>query len=315
MAVTCVAIATLFFGFIPVFLRHFKNLGLDAWTINGFRYSVSAAFWLPYVIYMSRRGPKTVGPAPAGTSGNLWRDAMIPAAINVGGQIGWALCPYYNNAATVGFGIRLSFLFTALFGFIFLRAERPLARKPWFLMGAAACIVGMVLLYAERMSREGVKSLGGLGVIAATAAWWGAYAISVRHWLRGYPLRKAFGVISLYTVGPLLVLAVTKGDYGQLADQTLTTHGMIILSGLLGITFGHVLFYRGIHSLGPVVASGITLAGPVVTFICAEIFLSEPAVGGAIFAGMTASRILGGMIIIAGGACLLKAQAQLKPPP
>ena len=77
---------------------------------------------------------------------------------------------------------------------------------------------------------------------------------------------------------------------------------MLIGSGLLGIAFGHVLYYRGIHGIGPVVTNGITLIGPFVTYLGAAVFLDER---------MTVVQLIGGLAVVAGGMALLKARAQV----
>ena len=48
--------------------------------------------------------------------GNVWLNAIVPSVVNVIGQAGFGVCPYYVPASTLGFILRLSFLFTILFG-------------------------------------------------------------------------------------------------------------------------------------------------------------------------------------------------------
>jgi drug/metabolite transporter (DMT)-like permease len=117
----------------------------------------------------------------------------------------------------------------------------------------------------------------------------------------GYRLRLAFGVISLYTTAPLLVLMLLLGHHQKLAAVPGRVWPMIVLSGFIGIAFGHVFYHRGIHGIGPVVTSGITLGGPFVTCLAAFIFLGER---------ITPVQLGGGVTVIAGGASLLVARAQ-----
>ncbi len=198
----------------------------------------------------------------------------------------------------------MSFLFTVLFSLLLIRSERLLARRPLFLIGSAVSVGGLVVMFAQRLAYGGEGSLGAVSFLVATAAVWGAYAVTIRRCMGAYPLRLAFGVISLYTAGALLVLMFVLGDYGKLAHLPAGNGWVpLIVSALLGITFGHVLFYRGIRRLGPVVTSGLLLASPLVTFVGAAIILNER---------MTVVELLGGLAIIAGGACLLKAQGQVE---
>jgi drug/metabolite transporter (DMT)-like permease len=77
----------------------------------------------------------------------------------------------------------------------------------------------------------------------------------------------------------------------------------LLLSALIGIAFGHVLYFRGIHELGPVVASGITLVTPFVTCLAAAILLGERLNG---------IEWLGGILVVGGGGLLVLARAQIE---
>ena len=180
-ALSCVA-AVCFFCSVPVMLRHLR-LFLDPWTVNAVRYSTSALFWLPFVIVLSRRQ----GRGPAGSPGSsVWRAALIPTVCNLFGQVGWAVAPYFVEAPTIGFVMRLSFLFTVVLGFLFIPAERLLARKPLFFVGAICSLVGVFVIYMTQLLAEEF-TLGkavGLAILLWTAISWGAYAVSVSIFMR-----------------------------------------------------------------------------------------------------------------------------------
>ena len=110
--------ATFGFGIIPIFLKHFAQT-LDAWTVNGVRYSVGALFWLPFLLVLDRQSN---GKRPLGADRNVWRDAVVPSVVNIVGQAAFGVSPYFVPASTIGFVLRLSFLFTIVFGFA---AEPP----------------------------------------------------------------------------------------------------------------------------------------------------------------------------------------------
>jgi drug/metabolite transporter (DMT)-like permease len=296
IAIACLGASVLCFGVVPVFLRSFTD-AIDNWTANGVRYSVGALFWLPWVLVLSRRHtdePRVVR--------GVWRAALPPTVINVMGQCGFAACPYFVSASTMGFGLRLAFLFAMLFGFLFVREERRLAGKPFFWAGAALCIGGVGLLFLPRlMAGHDGTSLVGLALLVWTAGCWGGYTVSVRRWMAGYPIRLAFGVISLYTVIPLLVLMALLGDVGALARLSAPRFGLVLVSGLIGVGFAHVLYYRSIHGLGPVVSSGVLMAAPLVTFAGAALALGER---------MRWLAFQGGVAILLGGVLLVLAKAQ-----
>jgi len=306
--VGCCLAAMLCFSAVPVFLRHLTGY-LDAWTVNAVRYGVSAVFWLPFVVALSRRSARPVIPATTPRqSRSIFLAALVPSVPNLIGQIGWATCPYYLDAPSIGFLIRTSFLFTALMGFVFIPAERPLIRRPLFAVGTVLCLAGVGGLYAERLGDAGVSGETrwiGLAVVLGTSLCWGGYAVAVRHFLQPYPLRLAFGVVSLYTTAGLVAMALAFGKVHQLASLPPREWLLLIGSAMLGITFGHVLFHRGIHGVGPIIASGVTMAGAFVTYALAVAFLGET---------MTALQLLGGLGIVAGGLALVRAKAQVETP-
>jgi len=286
------------YGSVPIFLRHFANY-LDFWTVNAVRYSVAAVFWLPFVAMLSRRQR----PVPHRVRGNVWKDALVPACVNLAGQIGWGASPYFVPASTIGFMIRLSFLFTVLLGFVFVRSERPLAKRPLFLTGSVACLAGVALMFVEGLSVGGPGTLAGMGILLATAFFWGAYSVSVRRYMVGYPLRLSFGVICLYTAVGLVALMLAFGDYARLARLNARTWPVLVASAFIGIAFGHVFYYRGIHALGPVVCSGVQTATPFVTYLGAMVFLGEI---------MTPLQLAGGVAVVAGGGLLIKARSEIE---
>lgn len=319
------------FGAIPIFLRYFAD-SLDAWTVNGIRYSVGALFWLPFLLFLDRRtgsqqagagtGPfsaaksPVLAPTPSGEkwtcpprtcplqpSGNIWRDALVPSVVNAVGQAGFGISPYYVSASTIGFVLRLSFLFTIGFGFLVLAEERLLARKVSFWWGAALSLVGVLVMFLDEFREGGEGSLTGLAIILVTALAWGGYSVCVRHYVAHYSARQSFGVISLYTSAALVVSMFLFGNVTPLASIGPWLWFNLMASALIGIAFGHVLYYRGIHRLGPVVASGILLVTPFITCLFAWIFLDER---------LSSLGWLGGASVVLGGGLLVAARAQIE---
>jgi drug/metabolite transporter (DMT)-like permease len=291
--------AMLSFGVIPIFLRYFAGY-LDAWTVNGVRYSVGALFWLPFLLFLERQ---PTGAKALATPRNVWRDAIVPSLVNAVGQAFFALGPYYVPASTLGFVIRLSFLFTICFGFAFLPEERRLARQPAFWIGALLSIAGVVLLFVDKLGDGATESWIGMAILVATSAAWGGYAVSVRYWMAAYTARESFAVISIYTSAALVTLMLSLGRIRDLGAIGLDLWGLLMGSALIGIAFGHVLYYRGIHRLGPVVSSGIMLITPFVTYLVAALVLAER---------LSAVEMIGGVIVVLGGALLVVARGQIE---
>ncbi len=312
------------FGLIPIFLRYFTDY-LDAWTVNGVRYSIGALFWLPFLLFLERDpaaladmdggaeksgtvreyGEERHSVHPAGflRPGNVWLDAIVPSVVNVIGQAGFGVCPYYVPASTLGFILRLSFLFTILFGFVFLADERLLGRKPAFWLGAVVSVLGVVLMFVTKLQAADDASWKVIPIIVGTALAWGGYSVSVRYYMASYSARQSFGVISIYTSVALVALMFFWGKPGLLATLAPHLWGLLMGSALIGIAFGHVLYYRGIHRLGPVVANGIMLITPFVTYLAAASILHEQ---------LDLVELAGGILVVAGGACLVFAKGQVE---
>jgi drug/metabolite transporter (DMT)-like permease len=291
-----------------VFLRYFTDpeYHLDLWMVNAVRYTTAAVFWFPFVLVLGRRF-KALDPPPVQRS--VWVAAALPALVNLAGQVGWAAAPYFIDAPTIGFVIRTSFLFTIVLGFLFVPPERVLAGMPLFYLGAAACLAGTAVMFVGRLGGEqslSPKRLAGLAIIIWTALCWGGYAVSVRRLLTGYPFRLAFGVVSLYTAAAVVVLMLVFGDYPRLAGLPLKVWALLVVSGFIGIALGHVLLYRSIHGIGPLITSGVQMAAPFVTCSAAAVFLVDEA--------LTGPQLVGGIVVVVGGLLLVKARAEVGEP-
>ncbi len=292
--------ATLCYSVMPTFLRHFLadpgqgGLGLDPWNINALRYCTAAVFWLPFVLVMLRRR-KT-------TSRGVWRAAIVPAVINLAGQVLWGLVGRYVAASVIGFGTKLAFLFTVVMGFVLFRDERRLARTGWFWMGTMCCVAGLVGMSYGSLRAGSSTTVTGLVLLLFTTLFWGAYAVAVKRYTAPYSPILSFGVISLYTALPLVLLMVLFGEPAEIATMSISTWGLVVASGMLGIAFAHVLYYTGILRLGAVVASGIPMISPFLTLLAATIFLGETT-------GLL--ETIGGIVIVGGGALLVLARRSL----
>ena len=269
---------------MPVFLKHFAA-SLDAWTVNGTRYTVGMLIWLPYVLHRQRLGSRT--------DRSVWRDALEPAVANVLAQVTWALAPYYNEASVIGFMMRTTFLFSAILGYFLLREERALIRHPVFAAGALGILVGVFLMYRGGLS-EARTSAAGLAVMIGTAACWAMYGISVQRRVQTYPARLSFGVISVYTSVALLMLMFLFGRPADLAAVSGRDAVLLVVSAILGIGLGHVMLYRAIRVLGAVITQSTFSIVPFIGALIAYAVLGEV---------LTPLQWLGGCLIV--GACAL----------
>lgn len=291
--------AVVCYGATPVFLRMFIH-DLDSWTVNGVRYTVGALIWLPFVIALLRDKQSDSHIRPRS---GVWQAALIPTAINLVGQTGWAITPYYLEASVIGFAYKLHFLFTIIFGFILIREERPVVRNPWFIVGSVVCVGGVAAMFLQDMRLDSAQPMIGMTILLGTTVLFGAYAVAVRRCMAGFPARLSFGVISLYTASGLIVLMFTFGNYGDLANISPSKLALVALSAVTGIAFAHVLYYRAIQGMGAIVSTGLQMATPFVTLLGAMLILSER---------MTFIQGAGGLMVVAGGVMLVVAQSRVR---
>jgi len=265
MAFLCLLGSMLCFGSVLLFIKHFSHL-LDAWVVNGIRYSIAALIWFPVAILILKRQPKLSG---------VWRAAIVPSLVNFCGQVGWATTPYYSDASVIGFGIESTFLFAVLFGLTFLPQERQLGKLPLFWIGVAGCIIGVVVMYWAALHGSGKTSPKGIALIIGTSVFWGMYPVSVKRFMKNFPVRLSFGIISLYTATGLLILMFVRGNFSPLATLGTKNWLLLVLSAVIGIASSHVLLYRAIAVFGPLVTSGTGLATPFITWMGAAILFGE----------------------------------------
>ena len=290
MAVLSLATAIFFWSSVPLLLKFFSHR-LDAWTVNGLRYTFAALFWLPYVL-------RHVHEVPPGR--NIWKDALPPAIIHLVGQMLFGLTPYFNDATVINFVSRSSFLFTTLLGFSLLREERPLARRPLFWVGFGGTAAGLIALYIGGLGTTST-SAAGMILLIVTASCWGFYSVLVREFMHGYSPRVSFGVISLYAAPGLIALMFGVGDWHPVLSLSLRMWVLIWISAIAGIALGHVLFYRAIHTLGPIASEGSLLFIPFATAILAY---------GALGERMGSLQWIGGLVLVASCLFLVVAKAQ-----
>ena len=283
-------LALFFWAVVPLMLEHFTHW-LDPWTANGARSFFAAAFWLPFVV----RTLRNMAPAARRAA---WKAALVPAAAHGSAQVFFGRAPYYNNATMLNFGCRLSIPFATLFGFWLLKSERPLMKAPLFWTGLACAMVGFGLMFEKGFGTDTTSATGML-LLLGFAATWGLYVVFVRRNLSTYPVHLAYGIVSLLTCVPLVALMFRFGHWPALfrlpADQWL----WLILSALLGLTLGHVFYYRAIRTIGPIASEGGMLLIPFQTAILAHFLMGDR---------LSAAQWAAGGLLILGCTLLLRAR-------
>ncbi len=254
----------------PLFIKYFAD-HIDAWTSNGWRYGFAALLWSPLLVAGALRGSLPKG---------LWRAAMVPALVNACGQVCFTLAHYQIGPGLLTFGLRSQMVFVAVGAALLFPAERLVVRSPAFLGGVALVMIGTVGTIAFGAGgggdADGSYALG-VGLAIGSGAGFAAYGLAVRKYMHDIPTLVAFAAISLYTavamIGLMLPLASRMGA-GAL-DMSATQFAVLLLSSVIGIALGHVLYYISIKRLGVAVSTGVIQLQPVCVSVLSYFMFSE----------------------------------------
>lgn len=285
-------LATLFcWSVTPVFVEYFTEK-VDPWTSNGWRYGFAALLWLPVLVVAAVRKK-----LPAG----LFRKALVPGLINAAGQIVFVLAFYNTTAPMVAIGLRSQIIVVSLGAAVFFAAERKVVAQPMYIVAITMIVgglIGAVLLGGDAAFVE----IDGFLLALGAGAGYGFYALAVRHWMQGVNPLLAFAAISQYTAAIMVTLMLFRAeDFGARAlDLEPATFGLFLLSAVIGIAIGHVVYYIAINRLGVAVASGVVQTQPVWVALVSWAFLDQP--------GLTATQWIGGAVAILGAIVLLWVQ-------
>jgi hypothetical protein len=127
---------------IPLFLRHFAKLELDAWAVNGWRYAFSALMWLPVLVWHRFRGSTPPG---------LWKAALWPSVFNAIAQVCFGLAPYYIDPGLMTFSLRLQVVFLMFGAAVFFPSERRMVKSPSSSRASRCCRDHAHVLFARRL--------------------------------------------------------------------------------------------------------------------------------------------------------------------
>lgn len=312
LALAAVLAATSCWALVPNFLRYMMGppeaggLGLSQWTVQPMRYLIASVCWLPFIFAAAGKHGGNLHAPSSGRSfvpKSIWLAALPPGIINFLLQSCWGTVGKYLESSFMGFAIKTGFLTTVLLGFIFYRDERRLAGKKLFWVGAIGCFAGLGMMAYETLMAGGKATVPGLVIMGVTTVLWGGYALLVKHFMQPFPAAQGMAVVTLYTCAGMLVLLFGAGDLGDLAGLGRLRWAILAASALLGISFGHSMYYFAIKNLGAVISIGITMMSPFITVLVARIFLGEEP-------GLL--RYAGGLVIVGGGVLLLFAKSKVE---
>jgi len=257
--------ALCFWSLGPIFIKYLTGY-IDSWTQNLLRYSVACVFWLPFLALSARRKR---------LDARIWRRAALPAAANIVMQSLWSAAFYYLNPAFMVLLTKTTIIWIAGFSLIFFREERALVKSRRFWAGLGLCVIGVagVLGFKEDFAARG--TITGVAIGLATAFMWGVYTVSVRMAFRDTDSAHSFSVISIYTVAGLCVFAVAFGNLGECLSMGAKQWAVVVVSAVLCISLGHVLYYAAMRRVGATIPALVILAQPFSVFAISYICFGE----------------------------------------
>jgi len=294
LSATLALIGTVIFWSLgPIFITYLTGY-LDSWTQNLLRYIVACCFWLPFLFFSIKKNK---------FDHRIWRKAVLPAAANLAMQSFYAGAFYYIGPAFMVLLTKTNIIWIAGFSLIFFPEERPLAKSKRFWLGLALSATGVLGVMYFKEDFTTVKTMTGIVLALSMAVMWAVYTLSVRIAFKDIDSRYGFSVISIYTVAGLFILTILFGNLGNCMQIGFRQWMCVVVSGILGIALGHVLYYIAIQRIGATIPSLVILAQPFIVLAISYFIFAE---------SLNLFQILFGAVLLAGSALAVWAQQHLK---
>jgi len=279
----------------PLFIKYLTGY-VDLWTQNLLRYVAASLFWLPFLLAEARAGrvPRIV-----------WKRALLPFIPNIIMQNLWTATFYYINPGFASLLSSTAFMWVITLSVVFFADERRLLKSGLFRLSILLSISGLAGVIFFHPAFTHSYTIIGVAIILVYGFIWGLYAISVKTALKGIDSRIGFSVVSIYTTAALFVLILFKGQPGQCLEMPAWGWVSTIVSGILGIAVGHVLYYVSIRRLGSTTPSLVQLAQPFIVVVVSYFVFSEL---------FNIPQLVFGVILVAGSATALLAEKGISDP-
>jgi drug/metabolite transporter (DMT)-like permease len=282
-----------FWSLGPIFITYLAGY-VDSWTQNFLRYSVACCFWLPFLFFSIKKNR---------FDHRIWRKAVLPAAANLAMQSFYAGAFYYIGPAFMVLLTKTNIIWIAGFSLIFFPEERPLAKSKRFWLGLALSATGVLGVVYFKEDFATVRTMIGIILALSMSVMWAIYTLSIRITFKDIDSRHGFSVISIYTTAGFFVLTIL---FGNLTDCTYIGFWQwicVVVSGIMGIALGHVLYYAAMRRIGATIPALVILAQPFIVLAISHFIFAEM---------LNLFQVLFGVVLLAGSALAVWAQQHLK---
>jgi len=282
----------------PPFMKYFSTV-IDLWTSNGWRYGAGAIAFLPWTILAVRRGQMPW---------RVWKLTLIPAVVNTVGATFFLASLYHDiEPAFSMLCLRSQVVFATLAAVIWFADERRVIRSRPFLFGMLMVLGGTATaVFLGNESTGGVRSTGIL-LLLIGAALFGIYGAVARKYLHGVPSMAVFGGVVTWKGIFMVALMVVFGERGGLSalDVEPNLWWILILSGIVGVTVGHGLYFVAIKHIGVALSHGMMELQPFLVAIVSYYLRDEK---------LTLGQWTGGLCAIGGVLLMLSVKQRLRHP-
>ena len=224
--------------------------------------------------------------------------------MSTAGQVTFVWAHYKIDPGLLTFGLRSQMIFVAVGAYALFPPERPVIRSWSYLIGLVALMGGTsgALLLGE----EKIQGAHAMGIILAVISGmlFAGYGLAVRKYMERFNSVVSFAAISQYTAAAMLILMLFIGeDLGWGAARLPGTQlFLLLLSAVIGIAVGHVLYYISIARLGVAVSAGVLQLHPFFVAVGSLLLFHER---------LTVLQWIGGCVAVAGALLMLSVQQRL----
>lgn len=233
----------------------------------------------------------------------VWRRALVPAAVNITFQSLYAAAFYYIGPAFMVLLMKTNIIWITAFSLVFFAQERPLAESKRLWTGLTLSAIGLIGVMYYKVNVGEARTMTGIFIALATAFMWAAYTVSAKIAFRDIGSRSGFSVISIYTVAGLTVATLLFGNLGDCVQMGPWQWACVVISGVLCIALGHVLYYAAIRRIGATIPALVILTQPFAVLAISYVVFGEM---------LNAFQLLFGVVLLAGSALAIWAQQHLK---